>query len=433
MAGGVRLPGEPLRRETIRRETLRGETAARLAAHRARRGALPVAVDGPREVKRRSAVAEAVAERYAHSPSYRAYLAEEAEKATRRAAAAAEIALRNAQAVARVEAELKEELERWQTAAMGVPEAAVPEQETAGGFGPGSAMGREVVPELPTLELGGAGLTVRLYEGLGQARATARQAETACVADPAGWEEAMLEEEIAFRQAPVFAASVAEPEAIAGNLLEFPRHLVASRQARPVLALGPLRETAGASEGQLRIFEVEPQELSSAPAIATSEPGWSSIWLDAPAVSVSAEVDAPGERLVLHPASIGLRAMAATVDGLLIGCGYLAFAVVFGSLASAIQPGLPLALASLGLLVALTGLYGAIFFSFSDQTAGMRYARIGFCTFSDENPQRVAIRRRMSATLVALCPFGLGLLWALVDDDRLGWHDRMSRMYHRAY
>ena len=23
--------------------------------------------------------------------------------------------------------------------------------------------------------------------------------------------------------------------------------------------------------------------------------------------------------------------------------------------------------------------------------------------------------------------------WALLDEDRLGWHDRMSRMYQRAY
>ena len=27
----------------------------------------------------------------------------------------------------------------------------------------------------------------------------------------------------------------------------------------------------------------------------------------------------------------------------------------------------------------------------------------------------------------------LGLVWMLLDSDRLGWHDRMSRMYPRAY
>ena len=43
------------------------------------------------------------------------------------------------------------------------------------------------------------------------------------------------------------------------------------------------------------------------------------------------------------------------------------------------------------------------------------------------------MRRRVFATVLAACPLGLGLLWMWMDDDRLGWHDRMSRMYQRAY
>jgi len=35
--------------------------------------------------------------------------------------------------------------------------------------------------------------------------------------------------------------------------------------------------------------------------------------------------------------------------------------------------------------------------------------------------------------MLAVCPLGLGLLWVLLDDDRLGWHDRISRMYQRTY
>ena len=77
--------------------------------------------------------------------------------------------------------------------------------------------------------------------------------------------------------------------------------------------------------------------------------------------------------------------------------------------------------------------YHLLFFSLSGQTAGMRYARIGLCTFTDENPSRAAMRKRVLAMLVAATPLGLGLLWVWMDDDRLGWHDRMSRMYQRAY
>lgn len=63
----------------------------------------------------------------------------------------------------------------------------------------------------------------------------------------------------------------------------------------------------------------------------------------------------------------------------------------------------------------------------------MRYARIGLCTLDDNNPTRSAMRRRILATILAACPLGIGFLWAWFDDDGLGWHDRISRMYQRSY
>ena len=74
-----------------------------------------------------------------------------------------------------------------------------------------------------------------------------------------------------------------------------------------------------------------------------------------------------------------------------------------------------------------------LFFWFSEATPGMRCARIALCTFDDENPTRRAIRRRGLAMLLSACPLGLGFLWAALDEDRLTWHDRISRMYQRSY
>ena len=78
-------------------------------------------------------------------------------------------------------------------------------------------------------------------------------------------------------------------------------------------------------------------------------------------------------------------------------------------------------------------LYLLLFFTFTDATPGMRYARIALCTFNDENPTRSAMRRRLLATALSVVPMGLGLVWAALDDDRLGWHDRISRTYQREY
>ncbi len=63
----------------------------------------------------------------------------------------------------------------------------------------------------------------------------------------------------------------------------------------------------------------------------------------------------------------------------------------------------------------------------------MKYARIGLCTFTDENPTRAQLRRRILASLLSACPLGLGLLWSWIDTERLGWHARISRMYQRSY
>ncbi len=100
---------------------LKEQVAQRLAAHRARRNQRPdkspdsptPIVDAASANARASRIAAAVAERYAHSQSYRAFLAEQAENAIRAAEAAAEAAARNAQAVADAQYQLLADLDQW--------------------------------------------------------------------------------------------------------------------------------------------------------------------------------------------------------------------------------------------------------------------------------------------------------------------------------
>ena len=95
-------------------------------------------------------------------------------------------------------------------------------------------------------------------------------------------ELAELDEEIEFRRAPEFHDLVLETQAIPGNIIEFPRELVASRKARPRLAEGPLRAD-GTPEPQLRIFEVEPAQIAAEPEmpIAAEAPEWQGLLLNA--------------------------------------------------------------------------------------------------------------------------------------------------------
>jgi uncharacterized RDD family membrane protein YckC len=280
-----------------------------------------------------------------------------------------------------------------------------------------------------------------------------------------------LDEEIAFRQAPVFEEPAGPPMPLPANLIEFPRQLVASRKARPRLAEGPLREDAAAAAGagQLRIFEVDPAQIDTIPATAPAAASvpmqqWTSIWLDAPgfpAANAEGGLAIPADRALGLPqaASIRRRVAASAIDSGIILGGTLGAAgsfvltscpsAVFGqqgvslpmalgrglqalSGQAGIQAGMLLA-ASVVTFALLYALYQALFFSFSEATPGMRLARIALCTFAEENPARSALRRRVVAILLSACPLGLGFLWAVLDEERLTWHDRASRMYQRSY
>ncbi len=439
---------------------LRQQAAARIAAHRERRahgnrGSEDSETSAQRTRERlgrtrHNPIVEVVAERFAHSPSYRAVLAEQAQRTMEQAArdaeaaaadaqnavAEAQIAQRNADAIAQAQQQLLAELNLWDAPQQFTADSARSKDPRSGA--------RPIAK--PVQELSSAGLTVRLYEDLGP-KASLPSPPISGEAPDA--EEAIaLDEEIAFRQSPVFEPFSIDPTPLPAKLLEFPRELVAARKARPRIAEGPLREEPTPRSPQLRIFEVEPEQISTVPTTPSPTPEWASIHLDAqpearpshPGALVASETAAPAllpSMLPPQTAPLELRLMATTVDLLLVSSAVLAFVAVsvqiLSRFAQRIPTGTPAAVGIAAAFAILWPLYQILFFTFSDQTPGMRYARLGLCTFTDENPTRRAMRRRIWAQIIALCPFGLGFLWALLDDDGLGWHDRISRMYQRAY
>ena len=172
-----------------------------------------------------------------------------------------------------------------------------------------------------------------------------------------------------------------------------------------------------------------------------SAPVWTSIRLDdlddpeaSPASLMAAQLH-PQATFALPPqtATLEHRIMAALVNASIIGTAFFAFIFVFAISGAALPTGKLALIGAAGVLFALFVIYQLLFFTLSYATPGMRYARIGLCTFSDENPTRAAMRLRIIAVLLAACPAALGFLWSLVDDDRLGWHDRICHMYQRSY
>lgn len=189
--------------------------------------------------------------------------------------------------------------------------------------------------------------------------------------------------------------------------------------------------------------------LGSAPSAKhTGQSGWDSIRLGEhplpeglPATPASSPARRPehGYKVETAPAlhdlaPIGDRLMAALVDGGLVLACFLLSVLVFASCTVHPPAGKPAIAVGLLVLGFLATFYGWLFMSFGGgSTPGMRYARIALCTFADENPSRKELQNRVPATALALLPLGLGVFWALLDEDKLGWHDRMTRTYQRSY
>jgi uncharacterized RDD family membrane protein YckC len=235
---------------------------------------------------------------------------------------------------------------------------------------------------------------------------------------------------------PLEEETVAPAVPLAANLIEFPRELVATRKARPRLAEGPLRDTEP-QPGQLRIFEVEQEAIDHRPGMTAAAVGldWSSIRLDAPAAEhvARAAARAAVEEAPIRPAALEDRTMAALVDGALSFAGFLIFVFVFSSCTAHPPSGRTALVAGFLAFLATFVAYQWIFFRFGESTPGMMYAGIALCTLDDDNPTRPAMQRRVGALLLSALPLGLGLLWAVFDEDHLGWHDRISGTYQRSY
>jgi uncharacterized RDD family membrane protein YckC len=451
--------GAPTDAERAADTLLRQQVTERLAAHRSRRdraaSSAPAVPERPQTSGRTNRIAAAVAERYAHSQSYRDFLAAEAQRAIDEANAAAEIAARNAHAISIAQQQLLDELEQWEATEaprLALVPAPEPEPEPVQTTTSDSPLELILVPPAvrprrpaaeapsarasvtPASSEADAGLTVRLYQHLGANSNPMAAPRAAALRDPLDEDESLaLDEEIAFRQTPVFEEPAGPPVPLPANLIEFPRQLVATRKVRPRFVEGPLREEAEATDAaQLRIFEVEAAQVSSTPMAESSSPEWSSICLETPLARMM-EVDETPFVLPPQAAPLNLRLMAATVDAAILATAFFAFVTVAALTASRLPTGPTAALSAAGTLLLLFLLYRTLFFSLSEATPGMRYARIALCTFSDENPTRSAMRRRSWALLLSACPLGMGFLWACLDDDRLGWHDRISRMYQRSY
>ncbi len=137
-----------------------------------------------------------------------------------------------------------------------------------------------------------------------------------------------------------------------------------------------------------------------------------------PKIEVSLPVAAISERLMASLADLGV---------------VLAAGLLFGGMAWHALPEIPHTKPFwmvLGVVtVLLWAVYQHLFLLYAGRTLGMSLRGIRLSTFDGRVPGWGQRGRRARSMFVSFAPVTLGFLWALVDEDELCWHDRISQTF----
>jgi uncharacterized RDD family membrane protein YckC len=197
-------------------------------------------------------------------------------------------------------------------------------------------------------------------------------------------------------------------------------------------------EPEPAEEVAPRIFEAGPdpvfqESIAPSPAPVTPRPQqmelpcFDDIQLEEGHQRLSEDIE-----IVPQPAPLQYRAVATAIDLGLLVTGWIVFALTFREIAED-SPTSRMALLS-GVCVAgtLWLLYQYIFLVYGRGTLGMRMVELELTTFEGKRLTRRDRRYRALASLLSALSLGLGYAWALVDEDQLGWHDRITQTVERS-
>lgn len=136
----------------------------------------------------------------------------------------------------------------------------------------------------------------------------------------------------------------------------------------------------------------------------------------------------PDLELPMAVAPMSQRVLAAVADAFLVVIGSGVFLAIAQYQVPAPEGKLGYALVAM-LPAALWAIYEYLFLVHCARTPGMQLAHLTLASFDAEPIGRRQRRERALAWMLSTFPLGLGLIWALLDEDTLCWHDRITRTY----
>jgi uncharacterized RDD family membrane protein YckC len=198
------------------------------------------------------------------------------------------------------------------------------------------------------------------------------------------------------------------------RILEFPRSA-----APPVFPPLVFDELAEPVVDRPRILEVPELELPP--------PALGGILMDP--VAEPEKERRPGFELPLQAAPFSRRLLAGAIDSLLVVTAFAIFAYIFFRITSIVPAPQQAAGISVSLIALFWITYQYLLLVFTGTTPGLKLARLRLSRF-DGSAVPVRIRRwRVLASVLSGLSLALGYAWCFLDEDRLCWHDRITRTY----
>jgi uncharacterized RDD family membrane protein YckC len=138
----------------------------------------------------------------------------------------------------------------------------------------------------------------------------------------------------------------------------------------------------------------------------------------------------PGFDLPLQSTPLSRRILAGGIDALMVAVALAAFGYTFFRINGAAPQGRStLSELLAALLVIFWPAYQYAFLIFTGTTPGLRLAKLQVSRFDGTLAPRNLRRWRVLASLLSCISLGLGYAWCFLDEDRLSWHDRITKTH----
>jgi len=123
------------------------------------------------------------------------------------------------------------------------------------------------------------------------------------------------------------------------------------------------------------------------------------------------------------------RAMAVAVDASIVLIALAVFGIIFRLAGGAFVVDAKTAPIFLAAAAGVVVFYRVLWCLANGDTAGQHWTHLRLVNFDGQRPTRTQRFYRLASGLLSLLAAGIGLLWSLVDEETLTWHDHISKTF----